>query len=237
MDPCFHTTRWSVVLTAGAGERTRSRAALAELCRTYWYPLYAFARRRGSDPAAAEDRVQGFFAELLEKNRLEAADPVKGRFRAFLLTAFKGHLSREREKEQALKRGGGRQPFSIDFAAGERLYALEPAMDITPERIYERRWALTLLEQVMEGLRAEMEEEGKGELFAALRPFLAGPPPGEGYAEPAKRLDMSLPAVKTAMHRLRRRYRRRLRAEIAETLAEPGQVEEEIAHLMEALGG
>lgn len=235
MDPHFHTTRWSMVVSAGAGEHTCSRTALSELCQLYWYPLYAFARRRGNAADAAEDLVQGFFAELLEKNWLEAADPVKGRFRAYLITTFKRHLSRDREHRGARKRGGDRVILSLDFSAGERLYAGEPAGGVTPERVFERRWALTILQRVMQSLQAEMTAAGKQELFQALRPFLAGTPAGESYAAPAERLEMTTTAIKTAMHRLRGRYREALRAEIAETVTRPEDVDEEINDLIAAL--
>ena len=227
----FRTTRWSVVLGAGRASGT----ALTDLCAAYWYPLYAYARRKGHAPDAAEDLTQGFFAELLEKNWVVAADREKGRFRAFLLTAFKRHIGHEREKAAALKRGGGRTRLSLDFEDGERRYSREPAHDLTPERIFDRRWALTLLGRVLDGLAADMEAEGKTSLFEALRPHLTGEPAEETYREIARRLGLSEGGLKTAAHRLRARYRERLRGEISDTVSDPADVQDEIRALMEAL--
>ena len=213
-----------------------SAPALAELCTAYWYPLYAYARRKGRSPEEAEDLTQGFFAELLAKNWVVAADREKGRFRAFLLTAFKRHMGHERAKARAVKRGGGRAPLPLDFEDGERRYSLEPTHDLTPDRIYDRRWALTLLGRVLDGLEAEMCASGRADLFAALRPHLTGEPDAAAYREIAARLGMSEGGLKTAAHRLRSRYRDRLRAEIADTVTDPADVEPEIRHLLEALG-
>jgi RNA polymerase sigma-70 factor (ECF subfamily) len=223
----FRTTRWSVVLGAGRASGT----ALTDLCEAYWYPLYAYARRKGHAADAAEDLTQGFFAQLLEKNWVVAADREKGRFRAFLLTAFKRHLGHERAKARALKRGGDRVRLSLDFEDGERRYSLEPTHDATPERIFERRWALTLLGRVLDGLAAETDAD----LFAALRSHLTGDPAGGTYRQIAGRLGMSEGALKTAAHRLRARYRERLRGEIMDTVSDPADVEDEIRALMEAL--
>ncbi|MHC4858888.1 MAG: RNA polymerase sigma factor [Planctomycetota bacterium] len=231
----FHTTRWSVVLAAGSRETAESREALAALCETYWFPLYAYARRRTGSRDRAEDLTQGFFAELLEKGWVATADPGRGRFRAFLLTALKRHMGHAAERERALKRGGGRPPLRLDFEDGERRYSLEPVHDLTPDRVFERRWALTLLDRVLGRLGEEMEKGGRAEAFAALRTYLTGE--GPAHRETAKRLGMSEGAVKTAVHRLRRRYRELLRAEIAETVAEPAEVDDEIRHLLGALGG
>jgi RNA polymerase sigma-70 factor (ECF subfamily) len=228
----FRTTRWSLVLDAGR----ESAPALAELCEAYWYPLYAFARRKGHRADEAEDLTQGFFGKLLEKNWVGGADREKGRFRAYLLTAFKRHIGHEREKARAEKRGGGRVALRLDFDDGERRYSLEPTHEVTAERIFERRWALTLLERVLSSLAEEAAADGKGGLFSALRPHLAGAPAGETFREIAGRLGMSEGAVKTAAHRLRNRYRERLRAEIRDTVSEPAEVEPEIRHLREALG-
>ncbi|MEN8149235.1 MAG: sigma-70 family RNA polymerase sigma factor [Planctomycetota bacterium] len=227
MTDAFRTTRWSIVLGAGRASGT----ALTDLCEAYWYPLYAYARRRGHSAETAEDLTQGFFAELLEKNWVVAADREKGRFRAFLLTAFKRHIGHEREKARAKKRGGDRARLSLDFEDGERRYSFEPTHEATPERIFERRWALTLLGRVLDGLAAETDAD----LFAALRPHLTGEPAEETYREIALRLGMSEGGVKTAAHRLRARYRERLRGEIADTVSDPADVEDEIRALMEAL--
>lgn len=231
----FHTTRWTVVLTAGHKGAPEARRALATLCETYWYPIYAFARRKGHAPVEAEDLTQGFFSALLEKDYVNAADPERGRFRAFMLTAFRRYVSRERDRARARKRGGGRAPLSLDFAYGERRYTIEPSHELTPERAFDRRWALTLLETVMERLQKEMADAGKLEVFDGLKPHLLAPADGAAYAELAERLDSTEGAVKTALHRLRVRYRDLLRSEIAETVATPDEVDGEIGHLLQSL--
>jgi len=235
MTGSFAPTRWSVVVAAGGHGTADTHAALTTLCEAYWYPLYAWARRRGRAAADAEDLTQGFFAELLEKGWVEAADPGRGRFRAFLLTAFKRHAGRMRDREAAQKRGGDRVRLSLDFDDGERRYALEPAHETTAERVYERRWALTLLERVLDGLRREAEEAGKGGPFLALCGFLPGGTDDRSYAEVAEGLAMTEGAVKVAVHRLRARYRDRLRAEVAETVATPDEVDAELEALLAAL--
>src|SRR5262245_23008400 len=170
----FATTRWTVVLRAGERAGPEAREALASLCEAYWYPLYAFLRRRGHAPEDAADLTQGFFARLLEKNALAAVRRGRGRFRSYLLAALENHLQNRRRGERAKKRGGGRTPLSLDRADAEERYRLEPAHEMTPERVYKRRWALTLLERALDLLRAEMEAAGKGELFAKLKPSLNG---------------------------------------------------------------
>jgi RNA polymerase sigma-70 factor (ECF subfamily) len=225
-------------VAAGAGEDTAGRAALESLCTAYWYPLYAFERRGGTAASDAQDLVQGFFAELLEKDYLRQADRERGRFRTFLLAAFRHFASKERERARALKRGGGRKALPLDFEDGESRYLREPADARTPETIYERRWALTLLDETLGRLRTEHDVAGRGDLFEALRGTLgAGAGQEEPYAALGKRLSMSEGAVKVAVHRLRKRYREVLRALIAETVAEPGDVDDEIRHLLEALAG
>lgn len=233
----FAPTRWSVVVAAGGPDTAGTRAALETLCEAYWYPLYAWARRRGHAAADAEDRVQGFFAELLEKRWVEAADPARGRFRAFLLTAFRRHVGRVRARDAARKRGGDRTKLSLDFAAGERRYALEPFHEATAERVFERRWALTVLARVLGDLRREAEEEGRGEAFRLLSGFLPGGTEERSYRQVGEALGTSEGAVKIAVHRLRRRYRDRLRAEVAETVADPADVDAELRSLREALRG
>ncbi len=228
----FRTTRWSLVVAAGAAEGSGGRAALETLCRDSWFPLYAFARRGGAAPADAADLVQGFFADLLEREGIAAADPERGRFRTFLLAAFRHHASKEREKARAAKRGGG-AVLSLDFADGESRYLAEPVDDRTPERIYERRWALALLDRVLGDLEADYAGD-RAPLFRTLRPWLAGGDP-PSHAEAAAALGLSEGAVKVALHRLRRRYRDLLRAAIAETVATPEEVEDEIRHLLGAV--
>jgi RNA polymerase sigma-70 factor (ECF subfamily) len=235
----FATTRWSIVVAAGAAEDTVGRAALESLCAAYWYPLYAFERRGGTAAEDARDLVQGFFAELLEKDYLAQADRERGRFRTFLITAFRHFASKEREKARALKRGGGRRPLPLDFEDGESRYLREPADERTPERLFERRWALTLLDEAMARLLEEHRAAGREALFDALRGTLggAGAGPEEPYAALGARLGMSEGALKVAVHRLRRRYRDVLRAAIAETVADPAEVDDEIRQLLGALTG
>lgn len=234
-NPAFATTRWSVVARAGADGAAERAAALAELCELYWYPIYAFARRRGADPADAEDRVQAFFADLLERGDIARADRVRGRFRSFLLTAFTHFESKAREREGALKRGGGLRAVSLDGAEAElRLAELGSDAD-DPERLYRRAWALTLLEVVIGRLGREYADSGRGELFGALRPTLVGDGVEGGLAAVAAALDTTEGAVKVAAHRLRQRFAALLRREVGETLADPDEVEDELRGLFEAL--
>jgi RNA polymerase sigma factor (sigma-70 family) len=231
----FATTRWSVVAAAGQGHSPQSQEALATLCQVYWHPLYAYARRHLHSAHDAQDQTQAFFAELLEKDYLQAADPRRGKFRSFLLTAFKHFLSRERERACAQKRGGGRPALSLDFQGEERRYHLEPADPSTPETVYERRWALALLEQALVRLRQEMANTGKEKLFECLKGALEGEGPQESYARIAGELGLSEQAVKVTAYRLRRRYQELLRAEIAQTVASPEEVEDELRDLFAAV--
>jgi RNA polymerase sigma-70 factor (ECF subfamily) len=231
----FATTHWSLVLAAGKGASAEAQAALAALCQTYWYPLYAYVRRRGHRPDLAQDLTQEFFARLLEKHYLQRADPERGRFRSFLLTAFKRFLSRERARDQAKKRGGGVQLLALDFEVGESRYSLEPAHEATAEKIYEQRWALALLDQVFARLRRECDEAGKQKEFDRLKLYLTGEADTPSYREVAAELGMTEGAVKVAVHRLRRRYRQLVREEIAQTVAGPEEVDEELRHLRAAL--
>ncbi len=219
--PRFATTHWSLVVAAGQGDSPDAKAALATLCQIYWYPLYAYVRRHGHNPHEAQDLTQEFFARLLEKDYLHDADRERGKFRSFLLTAFKHFLSKERDRANALKRGGGRPTLSLDLPAGEQRYRREPADQSTPETIYERRWALTLLDQVITRLREEFVAAGKGPLFERLKVFLTGERGPEPYARLAVELDLTEGALKVAIHRMRRRYRELLRAEIAQTVDTP----------------
>jgi DNA-directed RNA polymerase specialized sigma24 family protein len=224
-----------MVLAAGdwrAG--TAGRRAMGELAQTYWFPLYAYLRRKGHAPPQAEDLVQGFFARLLEKDALAAVDRGKGKFRSFLLASLQNFLANEWDKGRAQKRGGGREALSLDALDAEARYAAEPADNMTPERVFERRWALAVLENVLRRLRQEYAGRGQEEIFAALEHVLTG---GQraGYAQVALCLGMTEGAAKVAGHRLRRRYRELLREEIAQTVAEPGQVDEEIRQLLGSL--
>lgn len=230
----FATTRWSIVLAAGGGDSHEAGVALAALCETYWYPLYAYIRRQGHDAQTAQDLTQGFFARLLEKRDLDGAAPESGRFRSYLLGAVKHFLANEYDRAHAQKRGGGRKHLSLDFGAAEDRYRLEPADRQTPEAVYLRQWALTLLRRVQQQLEEEAHRSGSAEQFACLRTYLTG---GDNapYSEAAGKLGMTEGAVKTAVHRLRRRFRERLREQIAQTIPSEDQIDDEINALFEAL--
>jgi RNA polymerase sigma factor (sigma-70 family) len=228
----FPTTLWTVVLRAGRDEPAHAQAALAQLCQGYWYPLYSFIRRRGHSPHDAQDLTQEFFAHLLEKHGLGGVDPKHGRFRTFLLASLKNFLANDWDKAHALKRGGGQSIVSLERGSAESRYRLEPSHDLTPDRHFERQWAMTLLDQVLTLLRDEYHSEGKGDLFEQLKPVLAGAP--EAYADIAARLRRSEGAIKVAVHRMRRRYRELARALVAETVGD-GEVEDELHHLLAML--
>jgi len=231
----FATTHWSLVLAASGQPSPQARNALADLCRAYWYPLYAFIRRSGHGAGAAEDLTQEFFARLLEKGWLGQADRAKGRFRSFLLTACKHFLANERHRAQAQKRGGDVTHVPIDFHGADARYAREPAEAMTPERLFERRWALALLDHVLSELRAEYTAAGKEQLFETLKDRLGGASDARPYEAVAAELGMTEGAVKVAVHRLRQRYRDRLRDAIARTLDDPAAVDDEIRHLFAVL--
>lgn len=233
----FANTHWSVVLSAADKcHPTHALASLEKLCRVYWHPLYFFARRQGQSPHDAQDSTQEFFARLLQNGWLEAVDKKQGRFRSFLLAAFKHFLSNERDKARAQKRGGGQVVISIDTGNAETHYGCEPADRMTAEKIFERSWAMTLLEQTAARLRTEYERDGKTELFEQLKVTLTEPRGTIAYATLGRELKMSEGAVKVAVHRLRQRYRAVLRAEVAETLANPADVEDELRQIFRALG-
>lgn len=232
--PAFATTRWTLISAAGRDATPESRRALAELCEAYWYPLYAFLRRKALSPEDAQDVTQAFFAELLEKGRLQMADQRRGRFRAFLLTSLQHFLANHIRDARALKRGGGKVLAGLDFTAGEERYSHEPTCDLTPERIFERRWATALLDQTVARLRDEFAAANKLPLFEELAPFLGGDR-GSSYAEIAARLGMSEGAVKVAVHRLRKRCGELLRAEIAQTVATAEEVDDELKALFQAV--
>lgn len=233
----FATTHWSVVLAAGDSHSPRIREAQEQLCRVYWYPLYAYVRRFGHGPEDAQDLTQEFFARLLGKKYLGAADPAKGRFRAFLLTTFKRFLANEWDRANRQKRGGGQQLFSLDEADAEHRYLAESADPMTPEKTFERRWALTLLEEVLKRLEQEYAATGKKRVFDELQVLLTGEKAQSPYAEIAARLRMSEGTLKVTVHRLRRRYRELLRLEVAHTVASPNEIEAEIRHLFGAISG
>jgi RNA polymerase sigma factor (sigma-70 family) len=235
--PAFVTTHWSVVLTAGQTNTPHARDALSNLCQTYWYPLYAYVRRRGHTPEDAQDLTQEFFARLLDKNWVANADQAKGRFRSFLLSAMNHFLADEWDKARAQKRGGGVPLVLLQFDTAETRYGIEPADPMTPERSFERRWALTLLEEVLNRLRTAYEQEGKADLFARLHPCLVGERTAQPYADLAETIGVSEGTVKSAVHRLRQRYRQLLRDEIANTVAIADEVDEELRHLFAVLAG
>ena len=231
----FPTTHWSCVLRAGDPGDQQGRDALERLCRDYWYPLYVFSRRQGLDREQASDLVQGFLADLIERRDLAKADPSRGRFRSFLRTACANFLSHCRDHDLAMKRGGGRTPVSIDLQDAEGRYINEPVHEITAERLFERRWTMVLLEHVLTRLESEATRGGKSELFNRLRPLLDGNDLSESYEQIGETLQMSEGAVKVAAHRLRSRYRQLLREEVGRTVADPGEIDEEIADLLRAL--
>lgn len=233
----FATTHWSLVLKAGRSDSTQARHALEKLCRTYWFPLYAYVRRRGYNPEDAQDLTQGFFVRLLEHQSIAAADPERGRFRSFMLGAMNHFLADERARAQAQKRGGGRHVVHLDVAAAEQRLDSELKDNITPDKAFDRQWAAALLNAVLDGLAEEYAGEGKKDLFEALKQTLAGARESQPYAELAQCLAMNEGAVRTAVHRLRKRYRELLRTEIANTVGSEAEVEEEIRHLFRISGG
>jgi DNA-directed RNA polymerase specialized sigma24 family protein len=233
----FQTTSWSLVLAAAVDPTTDSRRALEALCQIYWSPVYAFIRRNGYDRDQSQDLTQGFFTILLEKNYLRSADRERGRFRSFLLTSVKHFLANEWDKTKALKRGGGQVMLSIDPAATEAWYAPAAVEHTTPEDLFERRWALSLLEHVMARLRAEFTNAGRAEEFNRLVVFLHREPDAERYEAVAAEMGVSAGALRTSAYRLRRKYRKLLRAEIAETVATPEETDEEIRFLLSTLNG
>ncbi len=232
----FATTQWSQVLAARDGSETEARAALAVLFEAYWYPLYAYVRRQGSSPEEAADLTQAFFAYFLEEDLLKTVEPSEGRFRSFLLATLKHFLSHEREKARALKRGGGQVGISLDAKLAESRYGYEPADNLTPDQVFERRWALVVLERSLEKLADKESSAGNGVRFEKLKPYLVGEEPHLPYREVAAELDLSEVAVRGAVHRLRQSFGQLLRDEIAMTVADPDQVDEEVRHLLVAVG-
>ena len=232
----FHTTRWSLV-AAAAEPTAETNQALAELCQAYWYPLYAFVRRRGHAPADACDLTQGFFTRLMQKNDLAAADQSRGRFRSFLLSSLANFLCNQIDHERALKRGGGKKhvPLTLDKDDAETRYQLEPVDGITPEKLFDRQWALLLLERVLLEIRSDYERAGNLLLFDGLKGSLTFDPDASSYEQIAAELGMTAGAVRVAVHRLRSRYRQRLRSIIADSVPSEEDVEDEIRHLFGAL--
>jgi RNA polymerase sigma factor (sigma-70 family) len=233
----FATTRWSMVVSAGGSRSSEASRALATLCENYWFPLYAFVRRAGYTVEDAQDLTQEFFVRLLAKNYLAVADPQRGRFRSFLLGAMKHFLAHQQRRQTTQKRGGHQPTISLDFHSGEECYRrIEPTDNLTPERLFEKRWALTLLDLVLTRLREEFHAIGKVDLFDSLKQFLAGGTAKScTYSEVAQQRGMSEGAVKVAVHRMRRRYRKLLMEEIARTIVGPETLQDELGELLAAL--
>jgi len=233
--PRFATTRWSVVLAAGRSSAPRQKQALETLCQSYWFPLYAYLRRRGCESHEAEDLTQAFFARMLDKKDLQTADPKCGKFRSFLLVRLKGFLLDERDRARAKKRGGGRKVLSLSTENAEGQYSLEPATQLSPEMLFEKAWALTLLERTMDRLEAEMTKKDRKKLFDHLKVYLTTDKDAIPYQDMATELSMTEGSVRVAVHRLRRQYRRLLRDEIAQTVGDEDQIDEEMGSLFAAL--
>ena len=232
----FATTHWSVVLATREISSPEGAAALERLCRTYWYPLYAYVRRLGFSEHDAQDLTQGFFAQLLERRSIQTVEREKGKFRSFLLASLNYYVADERDRANAQKRGGGREALSLDVQEAEQRYRLEPADERSPEKIFELRWAMTLLDQVLTRLAAEFSAAGKPELFNRLKPYLVEGSGEKTYAETAREGGMTEEALKKAVQRMRRRYHQLFREEIAQTVASPAEVDEELRHLCTVLG-
>ncbi|HZN66986.1 MAG TPA: hypothetical protein VFB66_16970 [Tepidisphaeraceae bacterium] len=231
----FATTHWSIVIAAGRTSSPESQKAMGELCGLYWYPLYAYSRRRGHDATQAADLTQGFFARLLEQRIVRGADPKLGKFRSYLLGAFKHFLSHEWARANAQKRGGGKKLVPLDVQDAEARYSVEPSHDVTADRLFDRQWALTVLELALEDLGRQYAKDGKEEIFRLLKPFLSGGT-GADYRAAGASLGLGEGAVRVVVHRMRKRYRDLLREQILRTVESPEQVDEEIQHLFEAIG-
>jgi RNA polymerase sigma-70 factor (ECF subfamily) len=232
----FNTTHWSVVLAA-RGESAEAQVALEKLCRVYWYPLYAFVRRQGHSPEDAEDLIQGFFARVLHRKDLETVQRERGRFRSYLLVSLKHFTINEQLRARAEKRGGGHSLISLDEVEAEKKFAQEPVDKSTPEKIFERRWAMALLDKVLERLRQEHEATGRLRLFESLRWFLSEEPAEQSQAQIGAQLGLSTGAVKQAVRRLRQRYRELLHEEVADTVATAADIDDEVRHLVAVLRG
>jgi RNA polymerase sigma-70 factor (ECF subfamily) len=231
----FATTSWTQVLAARASPSSESRAALESLCKIYWYPLYAFVRRQGFGPEESRDLTQSYFSELLEKGYLEDFNPSRGRFRVFLKASLQHFLSKERDRSRTLKRGGRVGILSLDDRDPEGRYRHEPVDRLTPEEIFERRWALVILERALGRLRSEFSERGRGEEFEILKGYLTGEAPKVPYRQAAATLQTTEEAVKTSVHRLRQKFGKLLREEIAETVSTPEEIDDEVRHLLKTI--
>jgi RNA polymerase sigma-70 factor (ECF subfamily) len=232
----FDTTHWTVVLAARDKDGTVAREALANLCSSYWYPLYAFIRRQGSSPHEAEDLTQEFFFRFLERNSLGSVERTAGKFRSFLLACLKNFLANERERANTQRRGGNQVTVPLDSGDAETRYTLEPVDHRTPEAIFERQWAFAVLESTMKALQREYLESGKQELFEQLQGFLPGGQESASRAELATKRGVSVGAIDVAIHRLRQRFGALLREQVAQTVSSDNEVEEEIQYLITVLG-
>lgn len=230
----FATTRWTVVLAAGQPHAPQAERALEELCRAYWYPLYAYVRHRGHSKEDAEDLTQAFFARFLEKNYLDGLNAERGRFRAFLLAALKHFLANEWDKSQRQKRGGQLTHLSLDWQNADTHFQVAATTELSPDQAYDREWAIAVLGQVIERLRKECAAEGKVGQFETLKPYLMVGKSAIPYGEAASALGLNEGAVRVAVHRLRKRYRELLREEIAQTLSSPAMIEEELRAMLDA---
>lgn len=230
----FATTHWTLVIAAGHAASPDAERALAELCETYWFPVYAFIRRGGRNPDDAKDLTQSFFTRVLEKHYFAEARQDRGKFRSFLLTAVTHFLANEHDWHSAKKRGGGQHLLPLQFDDGEQTFLREPVDTITPERLYERRWSLAVIDAAMQRLRKEYEQSDRAELFGRLQPYLTGEEPAS-YAELAGELSSTEGALRVAVHRLRRQFASSLRAVVAETVQRPDDVEGELRHLLKAV--
>ncbi len=233
--PLFTTTHWSVVMAAADQKTPGAAAALEQLCRTYWRPLYVYVRRRGYGPEDAQDLTQDFLAAFLSKRAFDGADPTRGRFRTFLLQSLQHFLVDQWKRAHRIKRGGGALPISIDAQEAEERYCRGLAETLTPERAYERRWAMALLEEVLAGMRQDYAQAGKAPHFEVLQEFLWGTDGAASYARVAEKLGLSEGAARVAVHRLRERYRERLRAQVAQIVSEPKEIDEELHYLIQVM--
>jgi RNA polymerase sigma-70 factor (ECF subfamily) len=232
----FRTTHWATVLTARDKDGPAAQTALASLCATYWYPLYAFIRRQGMSPHEAEDLTQDFFYRFLERHGLENVQPARGKFRSFLLTCLKNFLANERERSTAQRRGGGHQLLSLNCDEGETRYSLEPTDHRTPEDMFERRWAFAVLDKTMQNLRQEYSENGKEDLFDDLESFFPGSYRAASRAELAVKRGVTVGAIDVAVHRMRQRFRVLLREQVARTVSSETEIEDEIRYLISVIG-
>ena len=233
----FETTNWSVVLAAGCGSTQEAKEALETLCESYWFPLYAFVRKRGHSQSDARDTVQSFILSLLNRNDFATADPERGKFRTFLLSALTHFLANEHDRMNAKKRGGDRMIQSIDWGNAEARYVTEPSSEETPEKIFHRQWGMSVLQNALQQLRSQYEHDEKLEWYEALSRFLIGNHPKVSHESLAQNLDTTVSAIKSAIHRMRTRFRQVIRNQIAATVSSEEQIEEEIRDLFKALGG